>query len=86
VHFRQQGQAIPENPFTSFKFKGKCGLRYKIGVDILSGNSVWIIKPYAAGNYPDIVFFCSGLVHWLDEFKRVEADNGYIEEAPQKVS
>ncbi len=27
-------------------------------------------------------FFCSGLAHWLDEFKRVEADDGYIEEAP----
>ncbi len=30
-------------------------------------------------------FFCSGLAHWLDEFKMVEADDGYIEEVPQKV-
>ncbi len=26
-----------------------------------------------------------GLAHWLDEFKRVEVDHGYIGEAPQKV-
>ena len=63
----QQGPAIPGNPFSSFKFKGKCGLRYEIGVDIvLAGNIVWVNGLYAAG-YPDIKIFCSGLAHWLDE-------------------
>ena len=57
----------------------------EIGVDILDGNIVWVNGPYAAGKYPDIKLFCSGLAHWLDEFKRVETDNGYIGEAPQKV-
>ena len=85
VRISQQGPAIPGNPFSSFKFKGKCGLRYEIGVDILAGNIVWVNGPYAAGKYPDIKIFRSGLAHWLDEFKRVEADNGYIGEAPQKV-
>jgi hypothetical protein len=28
--------------------------------------------------------FCSGLAHWLDEYERVEADNGYIGKALQK--
>jgi hypothetical protein len=31
------------------------------------------------------IFFRSSLAHWLDEHKRVEADNGYIGEVPQKV-
>jgi hypothetical protein len=81
----QQGPAIPGNPFSSFKFKGKCGLRYEIGVDILAGNIVWIEGPYAAGKYPDVEIFRRGLAQWLDEFERVEADEGYIGEAPLKV-
>ncbi len=81
----QQGPAIPGNPFSLFKFKGKYGLRYEIGVDILAGNIVWINRPYAAGKYPDIEIFCIGLALFLNKFERVEADNGYIGEAPQKV-
>ena len=81
----QQGPAIPGNPFSSFKFKGKCGLRYEIGVDILAGNIVWIEGPHAAGKYPDVEIFRRGLAHWLDKFERVEADEGYIGEAPLKV-
>ncbi len=54
---QQGGPAIPGNPFSSFKFKGKCGLRYKIGVDILAGNIMRVNGPYAAGKYPDIIFF-----------------------------
>jgi hypothetical protein len=54
-------------------------------VDILAGNIVWINRPYAAGKYPDIKIFRSGLAHFLDEYERVEADDGYIGEAPQKV-
>ncbi len=81
----QQGPAIPGNPFSLFKFKGKCGLRYEIGVDILAGNILWFNRPYAAGKYPDIKIFCSGLAHFLDKYERVEADNGYIGKAPQKV-
>ena len=35
----------------------------EIGVDILAGNIVWVNGPYAAGKYPDIEIFCSGLAH-----------------------
>jgi len=77
----QQGPAIPGNPFSSFKFKGKFALRYEIGVDILAGNIVWIEGPYAAGKYPDVEIFRRGLAQWLDEFERVEVDEGYIGEA-----
>ena len=86
VRIPQQGPAIKGNPFSSFKFAGKCGLRYEIGLDILAGNIVWVNGPFAAGKYPDIEIFRNGLAHWLDEFERVEADDGYIGEAPQKVN
>jgi hypothetical protein len=46
---------------------------------------VWIEGPYAAGKYVDVEIFCRGLAHWLDKHERVEADDGYIGEAPQKV-
>ena len=54
-------------------------------MDILAGNIVWVNGPYAAGKYPDIKIFHSGLAHWLDEFERVEVDDGYIGEVPKKV-
>ena len=54
-------------------------------MDILARNIVWINGPYAAGKYPDIEIFRIGLAHFLDKFERVEADDGYIGEAPQKV-
>ncbi len=54
-------------------------------MDILAGNIVWVNGPYTAGKYPDIKIFCMGLACWLDEFERVEADDGYIGEAPRKV-
>ena len=60
-------------------------MRYEIGVDILAGNIVWLEGPYAAGKYPDIKNFRSCLAHWLDPSERVEADDGYIGEAPQRV-
>jgi hypothetical protein len=85
VRILQQESAIPGNPYSSFNFKGKCGLRCEIGVDILAGNIIWVNGPYAAGKYLDIKNFCSGLELWLDEFERVEADDGYIGEVPQKV-
>jgi hypothetical protein len=47
VCISQQGPAIPGNPSSLFKFKDKCGLQYKIGVDILAGNIVQINGPYA---------------------------------------
>ncbi len=85
MHIPQQGPAISGNQFSLHKFKGKCGLRCEIGVDILAGNIVWVNGPFAAGKYTDIEIFRLGLAHWLEEFKRVEADDGYIGEAPHKV-
>lgn len=85
VRIPQQGPAIPGNLFASHKFKGKSALRYEIGIDIVSGNIAWIEGPYAAGKYPDVNIFRLALAHWLDPNERVEADDGYIGEAPHKV-
>jgi hypothetical protein len=81
----QQGPAVKGNPFSSHKFNGKCALRYELGVDIVEGNLVWIEGPYPAGKYSDITIFRNSLRHFLDPFERVEADDGYIGEAPYHV-
>ncbi len=81
----QQGPAQKGNPFSSHNFGGKCGLHYELGVDIIEGNLVWLQGPYPAGKYTDITIFCNGLAHFLDPFERVEADDGYIGEAPFHV-
>jgi len=45
---------------------------------------VWVEGPYPAGT-PDITIFRNGLSHHLDPFERVEADDGYVGEAPRQV-
>jgi hypothetical protein len=39
---QQQGKACKGNPFASHKYGGKSAPRYKLGIDILEGNLVWI--------------------------------------------
>ncbi len=46
---QQQGAVAKGNDFASFKLNGKSALRYKIGIDILEGNLIWIRGLYAAG-------------------------------------
>lgn len=60
----------------SHKYKGP-GLRYELAVCIQTGYIVWINGPYSCGSWNDQKIFTHGLVHWLDEGERVEADNGY---------
>jgi hypothetical protein len=49
----QHGAAERGNAFASQKYAGKLALRYKLGIDILAGNLVWIQGPYPAGKYND---------------------------------
>ena len=81
----QQGPARKGNPFSSHKYKGKSALRYELAVDIKTGYLVWINGPFPAGAFPDVTIFRSCLAEELDEDERVEADDGYIGEAPHKV-
>ncbi len=74
----QKGAVRKGNAFGSFKYAGKSALRYKLGVDILTGNLVWVSGPYSAGKYTNIAIFNSVLANCLELGERVEADNGYV--------
>ena len=68
----------------SHKFK-RSGVRYEVAVSIKCGDIVWIKGPLPCGEWPDIKMFRDALIHYLDENERVEADGGYIGEAPSHV-
>ena len=70
--------------FYSHKFK-KSGLRYEVGLCILTGDIVWISGPYEPGIWADISIFRNALKGNLEENERVEADDGYVREAPLKI-
>lgn len=70
--------------FYSHKFK-KSGLRYEVGLCIRTGDIVWINGPYACGKWADISIFRDSLKSKLDQYERVEADDGYIGEAPRHI-
>ena len=67
----------------SFKFK-TAGLRYEVGVNIMTGDIVWIEGPHPAGKMPDITIFRLRLKHVLPDGEKVIADKGYRGE-PNKV-
>ncbi len=73
----KKGAAKKGNLFGSHKYAGKSALCYKLGVDILMGNLVWIQGLYPAGAWPDIKIFTSCLAHFLEPYERVKANNGY---------
>ncbi len=51
---QQKGSARKGNLFGSHKYEGKSALCYKLRVDILAGNLVWVEGPYPAGAWNDI--------------------------------
>ena len=71
-------------PFYSHKFK-KSGLRYEVGIALMTGKIVWINGPFPCGAWPDISIFRSSLLSHLERGERVEADDGYLGEAPEFV-
>lgn len=71
--------------FSSHKFAGKSGLRYEVGICILTGDIVWINGPYECGIWPDISIFRDALVSSLAPNERIEADDGYLGEHPEHV-
>ena len=74
---------IPEHgrQFFPFKFR-KSALRYEVGLSILGQEICWISEPYQPGVNNDLQIFRTSLASHLDEFERVEADDGYIGKAP----
>ena len=72
----QKGIVKKGNAYASHKYTGKSAL-YKLGVDILTGNLVWIQGPYPAGNFTDIKIFNKVLRNFLEPGEQVEANEGY---------
>ena len=70
--------------FFSHKFKGS-GLRYEVAISILCGEIVWVNGPYPPGRYNDLMVFRDSLMSILEDGERVEADDGYLGEAPKFV-
>lgn len=60
-------------------------VRYEVAVSIIKGDIVWINGPYPPGDWNDVDIFRDSLASHLDEFERVEADDGYVGEAPLLV-
>jgi len=60
----------------SHKFKS-AALRYEIEITVDNGTIAWAHGPFAAGSWPDLKIFRSGLKHYLDEEEKVVADDGY---------
>ena len=63
----------------------KSGLRYELAVNIKTGDICWENGGFPCGMYGDLEIFRSALSSYLEEFERVEADDGYIGYAPMKV-
>ena len=78
---------IPEHgpEFSSHKYAKKSALRYEVALNIQTGDICWINGGFLAGSWPDLEIFRKALITYLEPFERVEADDGYIGEAPQKV-
>ena len=62
----------------------KSGLKYEVGICIHTGDIVWINGPFPCSIH-DVIVFRKALKSHLDDGERVEADDGYIGEAPQYV-
>ena len=56
-----------------------------IFVHILSDDIVWINGPYECGMRTNICIFRNSLISKLGDGERVEADDGYIGEAPLHI-
>ncbi len=74
----QTGKATTSNWFASHKYVGKSALRYKIWVNILGGDLVWIQGPYPAGQFTNIKNDKKVLRQFLKTGKCIEADKGYL--------
>ena len=60
----------------SHKFKGP-GVRYEVGLCILTGEIVWIHGPFPCGRWPDLKIFRSAMKNSLSPGEKVVADLGY---------
>ena len=63
--------------WTSHKYNGP-GVRYEVGLGILSGDIVWVNGPFPCGIWPDLkIMKEGGILELLEENERIETDDGY---------
>ena len=60
-------------------------IQYEIALGIKTGDICWLSGPHQPGIWNDLEIFRNSLLTYLDPFERVEADDGYIGEAPLRV-
>ncbi len=60
-------------------------VQYEIALDIKTGDICWLSRPHQPGIWNALEIFCNSLLTYLDTFECVEADDGYIGEAPLRV-
>lgn len=65
-----------DSKWYSHKFNGP-GVRYEIGLSILSGDLMWVNGPFCCGKYPDIRIFKKDMFRSLDNNEYIVGDNGY---------
>ena len=82
--YRIHRQNAAPKAWFSHKFGGP-GVRYEVGVCILTGWIVWVLGPFPCGDWPDISIFRFALKNMLEPNERVEADDGYVGEDPLHV-
>ena len=83
-HPTDPGKKIINKALYSFKFHGPA-LRYEIGVSLLSSDIVWINGPFCPGDWNDLQIFRLNLMNQLEPGERIEADDGYVGEAPTSI-
>ena len=67
----------PFNPkWFSHKFKGP-GIRYEIGICIVTGDIVWVHGGFPCGAWPDLRIARHAIVYELDPGEQIIADGGY---------
>ena len=77
---------VPEQGLLFFSHKfGESGVRYEITLCLLTGDCVWVYRPFEYGPWSDINIFNHSLKHHLSPFERVEADDGYVGGAPLHI-
>jgi hypothetical protein len=69
-------EAQPFNPnYFSHKFHGP-GVKYEVGICIITGGIVWFHRPFPAG-YPDVRISRIGICNYLEKKEMILADGGY---------
>ena len=72
----------PDERYYSYKFKGP-GLRYLVALSIRSSDIVFVAGPYSPGVSNDLTIFREcGIMDEMEQFEKVEADDGYMGECP----